>query len=186
MADLAQEYRKRHNLNSICLVNEGVLFFNDKEGKPALMCNTSTHSKASTVCENCKPDTSKLTVEIFLDEEIGGVNHQTIRHGHIEADGNLLEFIYLAMKDDSYVPYAAKSSRDQERWLWNFYVSSPIRLCGSEDNFETFRKTLPKKDPSNFISEMTWMAINNPSVMDIYYKRYYSIFLINRMYMLNG
>jgi hypothetical protein len=167
-------------------MNEGVLYFNNIKGEPSAVVIASTHSKASSTCPDCEPDTSKLTIEIYQDESLDGVNHQVIQHGHIDVGQDLLTSISKGIKsvsDEEYFPYKPKGNRDQERWLWRFFISSSVRLCGAKEGLDKFRKTLKKNEPSNFIAEMVWMLNNHSSVMDVYYKRYYSIFLINRFYM---
>ena len=194
MSDLANEYRKRHNLSGICFVNEGVLFL-ERKGEPALICISSTHSKSLTTCDVCSPNMPHLTVELCTGVKMSMTGYRVARHAHVPPDEDILEYIYTAMAEEEncsmdsllYEPFTSRNDRDQEEWLWRFYLHhcKPLASTTRRD-FERFCKRLSKGDPNNFIAEMTWCATHTAATIVNFYNSFYSSFLINRMYMLMG
>lgn len=186
MSNLANEYRERHKLRCVSVVNEGVLFF-EKNNTPFAICIISTYSKASTICDNCSMKTSRLVAEIYLPGSRSHFSSNTLLHSHdhVDPDVDVLAYVKKELGREC-EPFIPKDTRDQEKWLWNFYLKDKnmLRLLGKE--FKEFRKNLPRNEPCNFISEMMWVAESRPAVMQIFYKKFYSIFLINRMYLLVG
>lgn len=180
MSNLFNEYRKRHGFGSIGFVNEGVLFFNRK-GSPALICTISTHSKSKNTCSGCNPDTALLVVEYFKD-----FDRQFFlicrHHGHVHPEADILEYTHSVINLKSYKPFVSRDDRDQEEWLWKFFLKGNLFRKIDKKNLEEWR--IFRKTNEDFISQMMWMSVYCKYLFDIFYRSLYAPFLINRSYLM--
>jgi len=165
MANLLEEYRKRHGIEAICPANEGVLFF-EYEGKAPLIVLMSTRNKALGSCVFCSRD-QRLVFELCCPAG----NPELVRivsHEHIAPDEDIMRYI-----PKGYKPYVSKGERDQERWLWEKFF-----LCVlSEKSRKSFRG-------QDWISGAVELISASPDSFDLFYENIYAPILINRRYIL--
>lgn len=195
MSNLLEEYRRRHGIQSVCPVNEGVLFF-EKDAKPSLVVLTSSFTKHALTCPKCPSSPDAIALEIFGLASFPNCI-SSLSHSHILPDSDLLEYVRNHLTSgDRYIPYISKGERDQERWLWDFFQRTNVfsysaSVMFSWKRFLSCRQKLSEmyEDVStevNWLDEAMFMATNFPSYFEVFYNMIYSRFLINRHYILTN
>ena len=174
MPSILEEYRRRHRIESINPIPEGVLFLSDGPAK-RLVCLTSSYTKSTTLCEECASAPPKLVLELFKPSCIPYLI-QLVVHCHIEPDADLLEVIQVVM-GSRYVPFMSKGERDQEEWLWRTFRQAVGQGNG---NRQQRREALQE----NWIADAIRLASNNPDLFSNFYEQMYSPLVINRRYIL--
>ena len=183
---LMDEYRRRHEIDSVWPVNEGVLFFETK-GKPDLICITSSHTKSASTCPACPANKSGITLEVYQLQQFPQCAKQTI-HLHMPPDGDLIEYIRRHVKHgNEYTPVITHGDRDQERWIWEFFLMSQAFYKREE-----FAALLQQQEKDNISPDVRWIeqamyAMENyPDLYRTFYIQVYSLCLVNRTYILRS
>jgi hypothetical protein len=179
MNPLQNEYIKRHNIQHLCPLTEGVLFF-EKNKKPHSVCLISSRHKGLRSCPVCST-TNEFIFEWFILDKFPRL-HYDVMHQHITPDVNLFDFFKEHLPADC-TPYVSKGDRDQEEWLW--------KALTSVDRFSASGSSIAKKAQSCTDRSNTWLASiiyilqNSPDTFNTLYE-HYSYCLINRKYLLVG
>jgi hypothetical protein len=182
MGSLLEEYRRRHHIDCIWPVNEGVLFF-DQGDKPSVIAITSSFTKQLHVCPACPQNTHGICLEIFRRYGFP-MCLQRVTHTHMPPDADLLEYIRNHVpQGEKSTAYICKSERDQERWLWEFFLATePFRGVSLWDKFMASYKP---EDPELFwVEQALWTISNLPEHFRQFYENIYSICMVNRRYIL--
>ncbi len=183
---LMDEYRRRHDIDGVWPANEGVLFF-EREGKPALICMTSSHSKSVTTCPACPANKGGLTLEVYQHRRFPQCVRQ-VTHIHIPPDGDLLEYIRRHVKEgDEYVPVVMHGDREQERWVWEFFLLSQV--FRGNDRFTSFiEQQQSNNEPAQarWITQVLYTLDHHADIYRTFYIQVYSLCLVNRTYILRS
>lgn len=185
MTSLITEYRKRHGLNCVLSMDEGVTFF-DAGKRPAAIVMTSSHSRSVTNCRQCLSHEGGLIGELFVHtgQSYPHPTFKMVRHEHIEADIDLRAWANrYAGEKEALEPYIAPSDRDVECWLWRFFV---------RNNQSFARKWQNKDEPFRSLEQIAWAIDNSgthqsqPRVFEAFYKTLYYTFRLGRKYTIYG
>lgn len=186
MGSIFEEYRRRHRISTVAAITEGVLFL-EKEGTPAAICTTSSHTKSIGTCRGCRSKTSEVVAELMVVTHFPNL-YSPVCHEHISADTDVIGFISrFSPAIGKMEPYVSKGERDQERWLWNFFLASTQtkRGLGTRAFAEMYSREGRCQDPSmSWIDDQFWLATNHADIYSQYYESVYSQFSINRKYLL--
>lgn len=168
MGTMIEEYRRRHGISGICPINEGVLFLN-KLNDPFSIILTGSYSKAQTLCDICSLDAHSIVLEIYTRNEFPYLV-RLYAHLHVSCEDDLCDILGKKLgKFDQYTPFVAKSQRDLECWLWEFFKKSGYHPhCGSK----------------LWLDEMVDTTIHDSESMRLFYDRLYSVCMIGRKYIL--
>jgi len=182
MGSLLEEYRKRHQIDCVWPVNEGVLFF-DLDDKPSVIALTSSFTKQLHVCPACPKNAHGICLEIFRSYRFPSCL-QRVTHTHMPPDADLLEYIRSHVpKGDKSVPRICKSERDQERWLWGFFLEAdPFHALPLWDKFVANHET--ENPELLWIEQAFWTMLNLPDHLRRFYDTVYSVCMVNRRYIL--
>ena len=180
MTSLITEYRKRHSLNCVMSVDEGVTFFNVNK-KPYAIVLTSSHSRSVTSCRKClSPKNSGLIGELFVRTNKCFPNQmfKLISHEHLDPDVDLVDWGSKCSKS-KLEPFLPSSDLEIESWLWQFFVI----------NNEIYkRKWVNKNEPERSLEQIAWTIDNSgnhqshPRLYEAFYKNFYCTFILGRKY----
>lgn len=175
MTNLLEEYRRRQQVKAVWPINDGVLFFN--EGSlPGIICLTSAFSRGIDICDSCPSYQSALITELITFKE-APTYANIILHLHISPDMDLIEAINRSFpKSYRYEPYLAKGARDQEQWLWTFFMRTKPWTKLYNWNPEVLKW--------DWAEQAFWFANHASSVFQAFYGKIYSLAMINRNYIL--
>lgn len=185
MASLLEEYRRRHGIQSISPITEGVLFFT-YENKPSLICLTSSVTKNLHMCGSCLSDTPGVVLELLKPARFPYCAAVST-HLHVALDIDLLETIEQLTKC-KHVPFISSGERDQERWLWWWFTE--LKQMGLSGCPGEMRKAFDTPKQKKKESSLSWLedafsvAVRHPDVYRIFYDHAYVPCYINRKYML--
>ncbi len=183
---LMDEYRRRHEIDSVWPVNEGVLFF-ERKGRPELICITSSHSKSASICPACPANKGGITLEVYRHHRFPQCAKQTI-HLHMPPDGDLLEYIRRHVKQgDECIPVITHGDREQERWVWEFFLMS--QAFRGHDRFAAFVERQQKDNEpaeTRWIGQAMYTMERHPDLYRTFYIQVYSLCLVNRTYILRS
>jgi len=186
MGSLLEEYRKRHGIESVWPVNEGVLFFNRK-GKPSLIAITSSFSKGFHVCPACPKNTDAIVLEVFSPYHFPHTIQRVV-HTHMPPDADLLQYIRKHVSGgDGHEPYVSKGERDQERWAWEFFLQS--QPFDQIDIWKTILEQQKKSEENpdhHWLEQAMWAVEAHPEAFRNFYLGVYSLSLVNRRYILQN
>jgi len=180
MSNLLEEYRRRHRIPSVWPVNEGMLFFDFKK-KPGLIAITSSFSKSVHACPACPENTEAIVLEIFRSYRFPHCVQRVI-HTHMPPDADLLQYVRNHVpKGDKFDPYISPGERNQERWLWEFFLqSNPL----SSKAHEQMAKLPCERPDLLWLEQAIWMMNRQPEQFRTFYQNVYSICMVNRRYIL--
>ena len=186
MGSLLDEYRKRHGIDGIWPVNEGSLFF-DLNKKPSLVVITSSFGKNLDVCPACQDNKDAIILEIFRTYRYPHCT-QRVTHTHMPPDANLLQYVGKHIdKGNQFVPYISSGERDQEGWLWRFFLrSEPFKQIAEWQEFLKHQKTACQDPKLKWLEQAMWTMQNAPDRYRTFYMNVYSNCLINRRYILSN
>lgn len=177
---LLEEYRRRHGIKGICPVNEGVLFFNLKDMPEAIVL-TSSFTKQVSICPKCPNNSDGVCLETFRFKPFPRCI-QRVSHSHISPEDDLITHLQNAFPNgDDLIPHVCKSERDQEQWVWEFFLRGCP--CRHEDRWRDFLK---KHKDLTWLDQAYWVALNLPHLFEHFYQHVYSLCMINRKYTLRG
>lgn len=161
MANLFDEYCKRHHLKCALPINDGLFFFNSLN-KPALICLTGNSPRTYSYCSACK--TPNIAVEFFTPDRDEGYEH--IYHAHVDPDLDILAYTKKHISKTA-EPVYLKEEKEIECWLWNFFLlNSRLRLSSSFKLWSSIQPTI------NPYEQMAWCAMKAPMVFNSYYNLY--------------
>jgi hypothetical protein len=182
---LITEYRKRHNLNCVMSIDEGVTFF-DVNKKPHAIVLTSSHSRSVTNCRACLSHSEGLIGELFIHNDACYPQnvYRMVRHEHLEADVDLCAWANTHIPGQVKLePFITSSERKLECWLWQFYI---------KNHPSYHRKWANKDEPDRSLEQIAWTidkALNydsSPRLFESFYKSIYYTFLLGRKYTIYG
>jgi len=186
MGSLLEEYRQRNGISGVWPVNEGTLFFNCNN-RPALICITSSHSKAHKTCPACPANRAGITLEIFRCTKSKEC-YRREAHLHMPPDGDLLYYVERHIKDGAkYVPVIMHTERELEGWAWKFFLETQPFKGAAKTKFQALVDEQQQSKEGNdtaWITQMAWAARKYPEQFRSFYLQVYSLCLINRTYIL--
>jgi hypothetical protein len=184
VANLINEYRRRHGLNFVLPLDEGLCYF-DLAKKPGAIVLTSSPSRSITTCRQCLKHQQVLVAELFIHTGLVAPDpvFKQVAHEHIHPDTDLRTWVNEKIGDPKkvYEPVEATDDRDVEVWLWRFFTRhNPI--------FN--RKWTNKEEPFRSLEQISWVIdkygkhSNYPALFEFFYKNLYYTFTLGRKYLL--
>lgn len=182
MANLLNEYRRRHKLDFVWAINDGVCFFT-KSGMLPVICVTSDNTRPVGTCKRCNTLNTTLVAECFT---LGDTDHakECVLHDHINPDADICKLVTSNI-GEGYKPYMARSQREIEVWLWDYFLQ--FKPFASARGWRELREEQRESNEDHFdkaVTQMLWAAKTQPHIYRYYYERVYQPLLLGRKYML--
>ena len=184
MANLINEYRRRHGLNFVLPLDEGLCYF-DLAKKPGAIVTTSSPSRCATTCRQCLKHQPSLIAELFVHTGSAAPNavYKQVAHEHVAPDTDLRSWVNQKIGDGKkvYEPVEAMDDREVECWLWRFFV---------RHNPVFNRKWANKEEPLRSLEQIAWVIdkygkhSTYPALFEFFYKNLYWQFTLGRKYLL--